>query len=166
MSLISPLCGDNVCTSPFGASFFLFYYETLPLGPLPSDPLLVYGVGHQKQKRKAIKSTGIIAKVKSLKLKSQRQKVKTNSESLVIDRSAGKEVVVKNNKLKLKQKLIKALCYSQLCLMLPIGPLSSQIISCVSYFRLDMACLSSSATVLSSTLVLSIEILQRTRGVM
>ncbi|KAA6384241.1 MAG: hypothetical protein EZS28_020238 [Streblomastix strix] len=45
----SPPCVDNVCISPFGASFFLFYYETLPLGPLPPDPLLVYGVGHLKK---------------------------------------------------------------------------------------------------------------------
>ncbi|KAA6364495.1 MAG: hypothetical protein EZS28_039979, partial [Streblomastix strix] len=37
---MSPPCGDNVCISPFGASFFLFFYETLPLGPLPQDPLL------------------------------------------------------------------------------------------------------------------------------
>ncbi|KAA6386697.1 MAG: hypothetical protein EZS28_017778 [Streblomastix strix] len=78
----------------------------------------------------------------------------------------GKEVVVKNNKLKLKYKRIKALCCSQLSLMLLIAPLSSQIISCVSSFRLDMACPSSSATVLSSTLVLSTEILERTHGVM
>ncbi|KAA6389931.1 MAG: hypothetical protein EZS28_014544 [Streblomastix strix] len=31
----SPPDGDNVCISPFGASFFLFYYKTLSLGPLP-----------------------------------------------------------------------------------------------------------------------------------
>ncbi|KAA6362614.1 MAG: hypothetical protein EZS28_041859 [Streblomastix strix] len=43
-----PPVGDNICISPFGASFFLFYYETLPLGPLPPDPLLVFGVGHLK----------------------------------------------------------------------------------------------------------------------
>ncbi|KAA6373848.1 MAG: hypothetical protein EZS28_030621, partial [Streblomastix strix] len=46
---------------------------TLPLGPLPPDPLLVYGVGHKKQIRKAIKSTGIIAK--SQKLKDQKLKL-------------------------------------------------------------------------------------------
>ncbi|KAA6368809.1 MAG: hypothetical protein EZS28_035664 [Streblomastix strix] len=37
---VSPPDCDNVCISPFGTSFFVFYYETLPLGPLPPDPLL------------------------------------------------------------------------------------------------------------------------------
>ncbi|KAA6374943.1 MAG: hypothetical protein EZS28_029529, partial [Streblomastix strix] len=53
----SPHGGDNVCISPFGASFFLFYYETLPLGPLPPDPLLVYGVGHLKKSESEDKQT-------------------------------------------------------------------------------------------------------------
>ncbi|KAA6360189.1 MAG: hypothetical protein EZS28_044283, partial [Streblomastix strix] len=75
------------CYHHLGPHFFLFYYETLPLGPLPPDPLLVYEVIHKKQIRKAIKKVQV--QLRNLKVKSQRLKVKTNSESLVIDRSAG-----------------------------------------------------------------------------
>ncbi|KAA6377963.1 MAG: hypothetical protein EZS28_026509 [Streblomastix strix] len=69
----------TICCHNLGHHFFLFYYETLPLGPLPPDSLLVYGVGHKKYIRNMIKRTGII-------VKNQKLQVEISSESLVIDK--------------------------------------------------------------------------------